>query len=261
MGKGIFPTLALFFGLSQVALCPVALAQPKPAQQKPFVPPAPGKAAAASVPVEVQPETGPFTLEKATQGLPGNGPLRASIEVEQGGKPLGTLRCELFADKAPLTVANFVGLARGLRAFRDPRTEKWQKKPLYDGNQLHRLIPGFMIQGGDPYCVGDPYCAGRHGAGDPGFSVPDEIRPELQFDRGGRLAMALRGDKNTAGSQFFITERETPWLNGTHTIFGQCEPLDVVQTISHLETGRMDLPKQMVMIKRVVVSRQPPASR
>lgn len=206
---------------------------------------------------DVKPTDGPFTLAQATAGLVGNGPLRAAIEVEQGGKALGTLRCELYADKAPLAVANFVGLARGVRPFRDPHSEKWVKKPLFDGNQFHRAVPDFMIQTGDTWCFNDVYCGGRHGAGDPGYAIPDEIREELRFDRVGRLGMALRGSSNSAGSQFFITDKETPWLNGSHTIFGQCEPVDLIHNIANVETLRLDVPKVPVRIKRVTVSRAP----
>lgn len=247
---------------------PVAAPAAKPAAvapalkpTNPITPPAgpvaatkPGTPAATP---DVKPTDGPFTLAQATAGMVGNGALRAAIEVEQNGKAMGTLRCELFADKAPLAVANFVGLARGVRPFRDPHNEKWVKKPLFDGNQFHRSVPEFMIQSGDTWCFNDGYCGGRHGAGDPGYAIPDEIRDELRFDRVGRMAMALRGSSNSAGSQFFITDKDTPWLNGSHTIFGQCEPVDLIHTIANVETQRLDVPKVPVRIKRVTVSRQP----
>ena len=223
---------------------------------KPVVPPAAG--GKPGVPAEVTPIEGPYTLAQATAGLVGTAPLRAVIDVEKEGKPLGTLRCELFADKAPLAVANFVGLARGLRPFRDPHVGKWVKKPLFDGNQFHRVIPDFMIQAGDTWCFADQYCGGRHGAGDPGYAIPDEIREDLRFDRAGRLGMALRGAPNTSGSQFFITDRDTPWLNGSHTIFGQCEPAALIHTIATVEAGRLDVPAPSVFIKRVTISRQQP---
>jgi len=238
---------------------------PAPAAAKPAAPGAaasphdaakPPAPAAAKAP-EIKPPEGPFTLAQATQGLFGSGPLRASIELEQNGKALGTLRCELFADKAPLTVANFVGLARGVRPFRDPRSGQWLKRPLYDGSQLHRVIPNFMIQGGDPWCLVDAGCGGRHGTGDPGYALPDEIHNELRFDRGGRLGMSLRGEPNTAGSQFFVTERETPWLSGNHTVFGQCEPVELIANLSRVETQGLDVPKVPVRIKRVAISRLP----
>lgn len=217
------------------------------------------KAADAKAPdakaADAKPVEPPFTLAQATQGLPGNGALRATMDIEQSGKPLGTLRCDLFADKAPIAVANFVGLARGVRTYRDPATGKQMRRPFYDGNQLHRLIPDFMIQGGDPYCLTDLNCSGRTGSGDPGYALPDEIRDDLRFDRGGRLAMAVRGAPNTAGSQFFITERDTPWLNGSHTIFGDCQPVELIHTLSRLETKGLDVPTVPVIIKRVVITR------
>jgi peptidyl-prolyl cis-trans isomerase A (cyclophilin A) len=219
---------------------------------RPFVPP-PAKPKPSPF-VEVPAEPGLITLAQATQGLAGSGKLFASIEVEQNNHPLGTLRCELFADKAPVTVANFVGLSRGVRSFHEPRLNKWLRRPLLDGNQFHRVIPEFMIQGGDTNCVVDVTCGGYHGAGDPGYTLPDEVQQDLRFDRGGRLAMALRGKPNTAGSQFFITERETPWLNGAHTIFGQCEPLEIIRTIATVPTRQLSVPEQPVVIKHVGIA-------
>lgn len=220
------------------------------------LPKTPETKAADAKPGDAKPaEPPPFTLAQATQGLAGNGALRATLEIEQNGKPFGTIRCDLFADKAPIAVANFVGLARGTRPYRDPASGKQMKRPFYDGNQIHRVIPDFMIQGGDPYCLVDASCSGRPGAGDPGYALPDEIRDDLRFDRGGRLAMAARGAPNTAGSQFFITERDTPWLNGAHTIFGDCQPTDVIHALSRLETKGLDVPTVPVYIKRVIITR------
>lgn len=219
------------------------------------LPKAPDVSAGAARPADAKPPEPVFTLAQATQGLPGTGALRATMDFEQSGKPLGTLRCDLFADKTPIAVANFVGLARGVRPYRDPTLNKEMKRPFYDGNQLHRLIPDFMIQGGDPYCNGDANCRGRHGAGDPGYTIPDEIRGDLRFDRGGRLAMASRGAPGTAGSQFFITETAAPWLTGAHTIFGDCQPVELVRSLDRLETKGLDVPVTPIYIKRVVISR------
>src|SRR5271157_3290334 len=130
----------------------------------------------------------------------------------------GNITCTLFPGKAPLTVANFIGLATGTKAWKDPKTGQMMHTPLYDGTIFHRVIPNFMIQGGDPIGTG---------SGDPGYSFKDEFTPDLTFDQPGRLAMANSGP-NTNGSQFFITEVPTPHLNGKHTIFGQCQDLDVV---------------------------------
>ena len=130
----------------------------------------------------------------------------------------GTLRCKLFEKETPETVANFIGLASGTKDWKNPVSGATKHGvPLYDGTIFHRVIPNFMIQGGDP--------AGN-GTGDPGYKFKDEIVPTLMFDRPGRLAMANSGP-NTNGSQFFITEESTPHLNGKHTIFGQCDDASV----------------------------------
>ena len=131
---------------------------------------------------EGDPDHGNFTLAEALKGIPGPaaGPLQAVIDTSKG-----KLTCELFDKQAPVTVANFVGLATGKRAWLDPKTQKWvQKKPFYDGLIFHRVIPGFMIQGGDPLGVG---------TGNPGYRFQDEIVPELKFDKPGLLAMANAG--------------------------------------------------------------------
>jgi peptidyl-prolyl cis-trans isomerase A (cyclophilin A) len=186
-----------------------------------------------------------LALEAATKGIKGSGPLTAKLEVEQAGKALGTFTCELYDKQTPKTVANFVGLARGLRPFRDPKTGQWVKKPFYDGLTFHRVIPSFMIQGGDP--------AGN-GTGDPGYMFDDEIVPDLKMDKGGLLAMANRGP-GTNGSQFFITEKEAPWLTGKHTIFGKCDPLDLEKKIAGVPASARNLPNDPVVIKKVTITR------
>ncbi len=189
---------------------------------------------------------GTISIEDATKGLKGTGPLTAKIDVEQSGKALGSFSCELFDKQTPKTVANFVGLARGTRPWKDPKTQEWVKKPLYDGLVFHRVIPEFMIQGGDP--KGD-------GTGDPGYSFGDEIVDELKMDKGGILAMANRGP-GTNGSQFFITEKPTPWLTGRHTIFGQCTPLDLEMKIARVPSSpRGNVPNEPVKIKKITITR------
>ncbi len=159
--------------------------------------------------------------EKAAQGT-ATAPKEPTAIIETTA---GNITCTLFPAQAPLTVANFIGLATGTKAWKDPKTGKMvQGVPLYNGTIFHRVIPEFMIQGGDP--VGN-------GSGDPGYSFKDEFSPSLTFDQPGRLAMANSGP-NTNGSQFFITEVPTPHLNGKHTIFGQCQDLDVVKKIARL---------------------------
>lgn len=159
---------------------------------------------------------------------------------------MGEMRCKLFQKEAPQTVANFVGLATGTKDWTDPATHAVEHgKSLYNGTTFHRVIPGFMIQGGDP--VGN-------GTGDPGYMFPDEIVPELGFDVPGRLAMANSGP-NTNGSQFFITEKPYPSLDGNYTIFGQCdEPsVSVVAAITHVERDPSDKPLTPVTLNKVTI--------
>jgi peptidyl-prolyl cis-trans isomerase A (cyclophilin A) len=133
-------------------------------------------------------------------------PLHATFQTS-----MGTIVVRLLPEKAPKTVENFVGLAEGTKEWRDPRNGQKSKAPLYDGTAFHRVIPDFMIQGGDPSGTG---------RGDPGYRFDDEIGPDNKFDRPGLLAMANAGP-GTNGCQFFITEVPTPHLNRGHTIFGE----------------------------------------
>jgi cyclophilin family peptidyl-prolyl cis-trans isomerase len=160
---------------------------------------------------------------------------------------MGKISCEMYPDKAPKTVENFIGLARGTKEWKHPFTGQVMKgKPLYDGVIFHRVIPNFMVQTGDPQ---------GNGMGNPGYQFADEFSPDLRFDRGGRLAMANSGP-NTNGSQFFITEVPTPWLNDRHTIFGQCDEPSValVSTIARVPTDpRNNLPMDPVTIKHISI--------
>jgi peptidyl-prolyl cis-trans isomerase A (cyclophilin A) len=173
-------------------------------------------------------------LETYTKGISGKGDLIATIKTS-----VGTVRCQLFADKAPMTVANFVGLATGKKPWLDPKTNKVQKgKPYYDGTIFHRVIPDFMIQGGDPTGTG---------TGGPGYQFGDETSPEVKMAPG-VLAMANAG-KGTNGSQFFITEGSPSYLDGKHTIFGTCKPLDVVGKIARVKRDDSDRPATAVKMK------------
>ena len=156
----------------------------------------------------------------------------------------GEFTARLFEDRAPLTVANFTGLAEGTK---DPATGKpGQAKPFYDGLIFHRVIEGFMIQGGDPQ---------GNGRGGPGYTFADEFDPKVGFDRPGLLAMANRGP-NTNGSQFFITLAPTGWLDGKHTIFGEVvEGLDIVLKIGSVRTGPGDRPTTPVVITKLAIVR------
>jgi peptidyl-prolyl cis-trans isomerase A (cyclophilin A) len=167
--------------------------------------------------------------------------LTATLDTTQG-----RVVVRLFPDHAPKTVANFVELAEGSRQWTDPQTRQATTAKLYDGTIFHRVIPDFMIQGGDPLGTG---------TGGPGYKFADEIHPDLQFSKPYLLAMANAGP-GTNGSQFFITTAATPWLNCRHTIFGEViEGADVVDKISHLKTGSQDRPVENVVIESVTVTR------
>lgn len=159
----------------------------------------------------------------------------------------GKLTCTLFPDKAPIGVANFIGLAKGTKDWTSPVThEKKHGVPLYDGTIFHRVIPNFMIQGGDP--AGD-------GTGDPGYKFVNETSPDLGFDRPGRLAYANSGP-DTNGAQFFITEIAYPSLNGGYTIFGQCDDatITLVKEIARMGRDSNDRPYRPVKINHITIS-------
>jgi peptidyl-prolyl cis-trans isomerase A (cyclophilin A) len=168
----------------------------------------------------------------------------------------GVIKVNLFGNQAPKTVANFVGLATGEIEWTHPTTGKVSKDKLYDGTIFHRIIPGFMIQGGDP--IGQ-------GTGGPGYAFDDEISPELDFTAPYKLAMANAGLRRNAitgkaegtnGSQFFITTDPTPWLQGKHTIFGEVADdasKAVVDAIAAVPTGAQDRPKADVVLQSVDV--------
>jgi peptidyl-prolyl cis-trans isomerase A (cyclophilin A) len=158
----------------------------------------------------------------------------------------GKMTCVLFPDKAPIGVANFIGLAEGTKDWRNPVSgARKHGVPLYDGTIFHRVIPEFMIQGGDP--------AGN-GSGDPGYAFKNEISPALKFDRPGRLAYANAGP-NTNGSQFFITEVPVAQLNGGYTIFGQCDAatVELVKKIARMARDSRDFPVRPVKINHITI--------
>jgi peptidyl-prolyl cis-trans isomerase A (cyclophilin A) len=162
----------------------------------------------------------------------------------------GDIRVKLFPFQAPKTVANFVELAEGAREWTDPRSGAKTKQPLYNGTIFHRVISGFMIQGGDPLGTG---------TGGPGYRFNDEIHPELAFTRPYLLAMANAGP-GTNGSQFFITVAPTQWLTGKHTIFGEVADADsraVVDRIAGTKTGAQDRPVTDVVVEKVAIERVP----
>jgi peptidyl-prolyl cis-trans isomerase A (cyclophilin A) len=170
--------------------------------------------------------------------------LYATLETSEG-----TIVVQLFSKDAPKTVANFVGLASGQKEWKDPANLQMTTRPLYDGTIFHRVIPNFMIQGGDPL---------GKGIGGPGYSFEDEFQSSRTFDKPGILAMANRGP-NTNGSQFFITVAATPWLNKHHTIFGETvKGYDVVEKISKVPTSDGSTPVTPVVIKKITISDKMP---
>ena len=159
---------------------------------------------------------------------------------------MGRMTCRLYDKEAPITVANFIGLATGAKPWVDPLTDKKVTgKPFYDGTTFHRVIPSFMIQGGDRL---------GSGSGDAGYYFADEFSPALRFDVPGRLAMANAGP-GTNGSQFFITETPQPALDGKHTIFGQCDSHTVlmVATIARVDRNADDKPITPVVLNKVTI--------
>jgi len=158
----------------------------------------------------------------------------------------GSFTVRLHEEEAPKTVANFVGLAEGSREWTDPRTNQKVKTPYYNGIVFHRVIRGFMIQGGDPL---------GQGIGGPGYNFPDEFHPKLRHNKAGILSMANRGP-NTNGGQFFITLAPTPHLDDRHSVFGEvAEGMDVVQQIGNAPTGDRDRPLKDIVIQSITIER------
>ncbi len=189
------------------------------------------------------PKAEPKAAAPAPEREPG---LYATINTS-----MGAIVCKLFEKESPLAVANFVGLARGTKEWTDPKTGQKVKRPLYNGTIFHRVIPNFMIQGGDPLGTG---------VGDPGYKFRDEFDPSLKFDQPGRLAMANSGP-NTNGSQFFITDGPTPHLNNHHTIFGQVvEGQDFVKKIVETPRDANDKPRTAVVMRSIRIQRFPLAA-
>lgn len=211
-----------------------------PLYRPPYVEPQPGDATT---------ENHPISLQEATAGVPGEGDLYVTMATTRG-----EIRCRLFEAEAPQTVANFVGLARGLRAFKDgtrsdqPAAGIWRRKPFFDGLTFHRVIPGFVIQGGDPEGTGE---------GGPGYTFADEFAPQVRY-LPGSLGMA-NGGPNTNGSQFFVTLGPTDWLNDRYNLFGHCDDLRVAVDIAAQPTltAEPSRPVDPVRIQTLRFERRP----
>ena len=169
----------------------------------------------------------------------GKGTLTATIATT-----MGTFHCELYEQRTPMTVANFVGLATGQKPWAAPDGKVQKNKPFFDGLGFHRVIPDFMIQGGDPL---------GSGTGGPGYNFDNEIDRSLHHDGAGILSMANAGP-GTNGSQFFVTEKATPWLDGKHTIFGKCKEGDLVKSMTAI-SGPGDKPTKPITMTKVTISR------
>ncbi|MBA3820320.1 MAG: peptidylprolyl isomerase [Deltaproteobacteria bacterium] len=216
---------------------PAGQVTPTPTTPTPTTP-TPGTPGGTAKPVDqgVRPPVA-ADLAEYTKDIPGQGDLIAKFETS-----MGTINCQLFPEKAPMTVANFVGLATGKKAWTNPKTDATETgKPFYDGLIFHRVIPQFMIQGGDPM--------GR-GTGGPGYNFADETSSADKMETG-TLAMANAGP-STNGSQFFITESAPDWLNGKHTIFGKCKELDLVKKITGVPQDAQNKPNQPITMKVVI---------
>ena len=182
-----------------------------------------------------------FGLNASSHSQEKKGPLYATLKTS-----MGDIVIQLFDNKAPKTVANFVGLASGTKEWNDTKTGEKVKKSLYNGTNFHRVIPGFMIQGGDPQGTG---------MGGPGYRFEDEFHPDLRHNKEGILSMANAGP-NTNGSQFFITHKATPFLDNKHSVFGAVvKGQDIVVAIGNTPRDARDRPLKDVVLMEVIVSR------
>lgn len=195
--------------------------------------------AARATDVPSRPPPAKINAARTQLKLSGDAILKAAIKTS-----MGVIDCELYPNIAPESVLNFVGLAEGEKEWTEPKSGQRTVEPLYEGTIFHRVIEGFLIQGGDPLGTG---------RGGPGYRFGDEIWPDVRFDRPGRLAMANSGP-NTNGSQFFITAVPAPQLDGNYTIFGQCDPERVLEIMKVEVDG--ERPKTDVKIEKIEVSRE-----
>jgi peptidyl-prolyl cis-trans isomerase A (cyclophilin A) len=223
---------------------PTPEAAPPATPETPATPPAATPAPSAEKPVAIAPaETAkPAVTEKPAVSAEKHGPgVYAHITTNHGA-----MIAKLFDKEVPNTVANFVGLAEGKKQWRNPRTSSMVRRPYYNNLTFHRIIPGFMIQGGDPEGTG---------MGGPGFEFADEFHPKLRHSKAGILSMANKGP-NTNGGQFFITLVPTPHLNDRHSVFGELvEGMDTLRAIGKVATGAQNKPVKPVIIKSIRIER------
>lgn len=206
---------------------------------RPFPPPVPAVVAANQAAGD--PYSGRFSMEEALAGLPADGPLHATLVTD-----VGEIRCRLDASSAPLAVATFIGLARGLRPFQAEPGGPWVKQPFYDGLPFHRAIAGQFVQ------------TGRRGAHeDPGFALQDEMSSGHVFDRAGLLALANNGSPHSSAAQFFITTSTLASLDGAHTIFGACDDEDVVREVEKRTLSATSSGSAPPVLQRVEIRRGP----
>ena len=220
---------------------PTPEAAPPPSTEKPAAP-AETPAPSTEKPAAVAPSTPPADAAKPSAAAKHGPGVYANITTNHG-----TMIAKLFDKEAPKTVENFVGLAEGKKQWRNPRTNTMVRRPYYNNLTFHRIIPGFMIQGGDPEGTG---------MGGPGFTFADEFNPKLRHDKAGILSMANRGP-DTNGGQFFITLVPTPHLNDRHSVFGELvEGMDTLRAIGKVRTnGREGMPLEPVVIKTIRIER------
>jgi peptidyl-prolyl cis-trans isomerase A (cyclophilin A) len=207
--------------------------------------PAPKKATAPAAAKKVTPAAAKKTAPEPLPARPDG--LYVTFDMSHAGKPVGKIVARLYEKESPVTVRNFVDLARGTKPFVDPKLKRKVSRPLYNGLTFHRVIPDFMIQGGDPLGTG-------MGGLEP---IVDEFHPSLSFNRAGLLAMANAGP-GTGSCQFFITEKATEWLNGKHTIFGEVlEGQDLVASLARVPRDANNRPNDPVVMSKVTITRYP----
>lgn len=239
MPKFSLRTLFCILALGSAA----AMAQTTTPDTTTTTPPAPAAQSPATTPAPAATDALPDAPSAVAHVEPPAVPTGPMVIIDT---TMGRLTCQLFDKEAPITSANFIGLATGTKPWTEPATlKKMTGVPFYDGTTFHRVIPGFMIQGGDRLGTGE---------GDAGYYIPDEISPALRFDVPGRLAMANSGP-GTDGSQFFITQTAQPELDGKYTIFGQCDPHTVLMVtgIAMVDRNANDKPLTPVVMNKVTI--------